>query len=127
MKDALTRKIQASLSQMVDQLMGLLNAPAPEGPLYRVEQSMPGIHLLGFLAAQRLEERAYWRDREGECEIAAFGRCWWEKIACTRDIEPVFRRARELLESLQLIESLPEPDVCQCLSYLSFSDSPQSV
>ncbi|MFK0571664.1 isochorismate synthase MenF [Endozoicomonas sp.] len=117
----MTSLIQAQFSLMVEQLEHLLVQPVPEKPLLRIELPMPAIHLQGFLSAQTLSEKAFWRDREGEYAIAVLGYSWSEKLACRGDMGSAFATARALLSTL------PEPDSSQCLCYLSFADDDDAI
>ncbi|OED42926.1 hypothetical protein ACH42_11400 [Endozoicomonas sp. (ex Bugula neritina AB1)] len=116
MNDALISDVQAGFTQLADQLRALLISSAPDQCLARLEQPIPMINLKGWLSHQTGAKKAYWRDRERECERAALGRTWTRELYCRDDIEPAFQKAR------QLLDGLPADTGAQCFSYLSFSD-----
>ena len=115
------RTVKARFALMAQQLRKLLVQAAPERQLLRIELPMPASHLPGFLAAQDCAEKAFWKDREGDCAIGALGFSWSVKLAGVREIAPAFASARRLLGQLS------DPDSSRCLCYLSFSDSCSSI
>ena len=113
--------VKAPFALMAQQLQKLLIQPVPEKQLLRIELPMPVIHLPGFLAAQICVEKAFWKDREGDCLIGVLGFSWSARLAGTQDIASAFAHARRLLGQLT------DPNSSRCHCYLSFSDNSSSV
>ena len=113
--------VKARFALLAQQLHTLLFQAVPERQLLRIELPMPAVHLPGFLAAQGCAEKAFWKDREGDCAIGALGLSWSARLSGIQDIAPAFASARRLLGQLS------DPDGCRCLCYLSFSDSLSSI
>ena len=126
MNDVLASDALIQFSELSGYLEQLLNCPAPSKPLVRIERPVPAMNLLGWLSCQRVScqrgySRSYWQDRDKDYQIAGLGRSWTRKLCSRNDIEPAFNHARELLNCL------PNPDACQCFSYLSFSDDSEQI
>lgn len=113
--------VKAPFALMAQQLQQLLIQPVPEQQLLRIELPMPVMHLPGFLAAQTCVEKAFWKDREGDCLIGVLGFSWSVRLAGSREIAPAFAHARRLLSQLT------DPNSSRCHCYLSFSDNASSV
>ncbi len=88
----------------------------------RLECAYPATDLLIWLSRLDHISRAYWSDREGNFEIAAIGSAWNYYLNSEADIAPGFKKAREMMGKQSNTETK-----CKCLSYLSFSDSPEQV
>ena len=94
---------------------------APEKNVVKLQLPLPTVNLLGFLASQSVLEKAFWRDREGNCSLAVLGYSKSEVIRSHEELNSVFVKAR------QLINELPLSAGSQCLCYFSFSDNNSSI
>ena len=111
--------LQAQFECLSAQLKQLSAKPVLQQPVLRIELPLPFIHLQGFLAQQHCNEKALWRDRDGDYTMAVLGYSWSQALYCPQDANSAFANARNLLKHL--------PDRAHCLCYLSFDDSERSI
>ena len=111
------QKVDVHLPEFIARLQALMLEAPPGVPFYRIEQSVPVMNLLLWFPLQQHARRMYWRDREGDTEIAALGCCWEKKVQQRQELPAAIAEAEHLL-----LASGDYAKDSRCLTYVSFSD-----
>ena len=116
------QKVDVHLPELMARLETLMLESPPGVPFVRIERPVPVMNLLPWLGQQEQSQRMYWRDREGNLEIAALGRCWERTVRQRQDLSTAVADAEHLLS-----KSGDYAQGSHCLTYISFSDKSHMV
>ena len=112
------QKVDVHLPELIARLRALMLEAPPGVPFVRIEWLMPVLNLLPWLARQKQVRRMYWRDREGDLEVAALGYCWERQVQNREELSDVMAEAELLLK-----QSGCHASGSRYLAYVSFSDA----
>ena len=116
------QKVDVHIPVLMERLRQFQQEPAPREPIVRIEQAVPVRNLLLWLEQQTCNQRTYWRDRDGDLEIATLGHCWAMPVHSRGDLPDAIDEVTRLLN-----KSAEKAEKARSMLWLSFSDVDRMV